>query len=162
MILKKKLVALFLALSFLGFVDSSFLTAKHYQDSPVTCLVFTDCDKVLTSPYATVGHLPVSLLGSIFYLTVFLLAVFYLDTQNSRVLPLLFGLSLLGFLMSLWFAYLQLFVIKSICPYCLLSAAISMGLFALAAILKRRYGKVLTDSGFSESLKRRFPETISK
>lgn len=158
MISKKKLVALFLVLSFLGFIDSSFLTAKHYQDSPVPCLVFNDCDKVLTSRYATVGNIPVSLLGALFYLAIIVLTVAYLDAEKDFLLYLVSLLSILGFLLSLWFVYLQIFVIKAICPYCLVSAATSTALFILGV----GYLGVTISKGRSWPLKRNLPEITSK
>jgi uncharacterized membrane protein len=45
------------------------------------------------------------------------------------------------FLVSLWLVYLQAFVIREFCQYCLLSAAITVGLL-VAALMARRFGSV--------------------
>jgi len=49
-------------------------------------------------------------------------------------------LGLAGFLFTLWFVYLQIFVIEAICFYCMVSALLSTTIVALAlmAFLKTR------------------------
>lgn len=56
----KWLVLGFLILGFLGFLDATYLTVKHYLGTPINCSIFEGCEKVTTSQYATVGGVPVS------------------------------------------------------------------------------------------------------
>lgn len=121
----------FLALSLIGFLDSAYLSAKHYLGTPVACSIFEGCEKVLTSQYATIYGIPVALLGVFYYLTIFILTILYWDTGKAQFLQFAAYLTIAGFLASLWFVYLQLFVIGSICIYCIISAVASMLLFTL-------------------------------
>ena len=46
-------------------------------------------------------------------------------------------MAVLGFLASLWFVYLQIFVIKALCEYCITSAIFATMLVLLAHLLYR-------------------------
>jgi uncharacterized membrane protein len=139
----KWLVWLFVLVSFAGFLDASYLTAKHYLGTPIGCSIFEGCEKVTTSQYATIGAIPVALLGAIYYLALFALAVAYLDTKREKIMVFAAWLTPLGFLASLWFVYLQLFVIKAICLYCLISALTSTALFVLGLfVIKYHKGRI--------------------
>ena len=127
---KAKVIAIaFLIVSFIGFLDSSYLTVQHYRGEPPSCAIFTGCETVASSKYAVVGPIPLALLGLLYYLAIFILTVAYFDTKKERLLLLAALLTIAGFLASLYFVYLQLFVIKAICLYCMISAASSTALF---------------------------------
>lgn len=131
------LIILFLTVSFLGFLDATYLTAQHFLGAIPPCVITTGCETVLTSEHNNIFGIPVALLGSLYYISLFLLAVFYLDTKQVRIIRLAAYLSPLGFLASLYFVYLQLFVLKEICPYCMVSALTSTTLFILGIFIIR-------------------------
>ena len=75
MLTKPRLILVLIAVfAFLGFLDATYLTIKHYQGVLPPCSV-SGCENVLTSRYATVGTLPISLLGSVYYLLVMGLSI---------------------------------------------------------------------------------------
>lgn len=126
LISKNSLTALiFLALGLLGFADASYLTASHYLGTSLNCPILGGCDIVTTSAYSRIFGLPVSLLGNVYYLAVIILAAAFLDSRKRKFLYRLSYISGVGFLASLIFTYLQFFVIKALCLYCLVSAGIS-------------------------------------
>lgn len=131
----RKLGMLFALFAGLGFLDATYLTAKYYLGTPIACGVFEGCETVTTSTYATIGPIPVALLGAIYYLIVFVVAIAYLDMKRDALLRFLARFTILGFLASLWFLYLQVFVIGAICIYCIGSAISSTVLFALGRIV---------------------------
>lgn len=135
----KWLVWLLVLFSFAGFLDASYLAVKHYLGTPVNCSIFAGCEIVTTSQYAAIWGIPVALLGAIYYLTVFLLVIAYIDTKKERILYFAAYLTPIGLLASFWFLYLQLFVIKALCLYCLISAFTSTILFVLGIILLKRH-----------------------
>ncbi len=121
----------FLILSFLGFLDASYLTAAHYFGVPLQCSILNGCELVTTSEYAVVFGIPVALAGAIYYGTIFLLSIAYAETRDIKFLKVASHLTIFGILASAWFVYLQIFVIKAICLYCILSAITSTLLFLL-------------------------------
>ena len=95
------------------------------------------CETVQLSRWATFLGLPVAFWGVGYYVLVF--AIAFAGTQerwfNSRLLAL--GLVLLtgwGVVFSAWLTYLELFVIRAICRWCVVSAVIALVLFALAIL----------------------------
>lgn len=121
-------------LSLLGLFDASYLTFKHYAGLPMSCSLLQGCEKVLTSQYAVIGGLPVALLGVGYYLAIFVVSASSFRYPSAKTLVLIRLLSPFGFLGSLWFVYLQLFVLKAICLYCLISAVTSTLIFIFSFI----------------------------
>ena len=135
---RRWLVVCLLILSAFGFIDATYLTSKHFLGSPITCSILHGCEQVTTSVYSLVLGLPVALFGSLFYLTVLILSAVYLQNQKKLPLIIITLLSTLAFLVSLRFVYLQLFIIKAICIFCMGSATTSTLLFILSlASLKK-------------------------
>ena len=122
---------IFLFLAFCGFADAGYLAVEHYLQAIPPCTISAGCEKVLVSQYAVVWGVPVALIGSLYYLALFLFAVAYVSSSDERLLRFTTKLTPLGFAASLWFVYLQFFVIHAICIYCLLSATTSTLLFAI-------------------------------
>ena len=114
-----------------GLADATYLTASHLSGETVTCLASARCSEVLTSKYATIAGIPIAALGALGYFTIFsaaTLAAFRYERMR-KVLTAAVSVMFLG---TLWLLYLQAFVIKAFCDYCLLSAAVT---FALAGIV---------------------------
>ena len=119
-----------MVVSLLGFLDATYLTISHYSGLVLPCTIVQGCEIVLHSAYATLFGIPVALLGAIYYALVFLFTLAYFDTKNHRLLRhVAFGTTL-GFAFSLWFLYVQAFLLHQFCQYCLLSALTSTILFA--------------------------------
>lgn len=135
----------FLILGFIGFIDASYLTAKYFLGSPLPCVIFTGCETVTTSVYSTILGIPVALLGTFYYAAIFLFSVLYLDIRKRWILLALSGLTLIGFAASVYFVYLQLFIIRAICLYCIISAVDSTLLLilgiAMTAYLKKQFNE---------------------
>lgn len=131
------ILVLFLVFGFVGFADSTYLTVKHYSGTPLECSIFHGCEQVTTSPYANLGGIPLSLLGMIYYAAIVVLTVAYLDSRQIGFFLFTARATVIGFIASAWFVYLQLYVIQAICPYCMLSAVVSTLLFVLGRIALR-------------------------
>jgi uncharacterized membrane protein len=114
-------------LSLIGLGDAIFLTVHHLTGRNVRCAISTGCDAVLASPYATIGSIPIAALGALAYFTAFSLAT--LATYGYERARILLALVVVLMLIStLWLFYLQAFVLRAFCDYCLLSAAMTFGL----------------------------------
>lgn len=107
----KTLSFVFAVFAFAGFLDSLYLTFKHYQGTPLVCAILEGCNEVTASSYSEFLGMPVSLFGVIYYVAAIFLMAFFLETGKARILKLIFTLSLLALLASFYFLYLQIFVI---------------------------------------------------
>ena len=128
---------LFTIMASIGLVDSAYLIWIKIANDKVYCLPGVgDCWTVNTSQYSQVLGIPVSVFGVIGYLAILVVAL-----QGNRIGflhnnrdMLLFGMTLAGFLYSIYLTYLELFVINAICPFCVLSAIAMTILFILSVI----------------------------
>ena len=123
-------------LSLVGLVDALYLTIEHVTGQSVQCTITSGCSEVLSSSYAVVAGIPLAAVGAAAYFSVFSLAT--LAAFGYQVAkPLLMLLVAAMFLVSLWLVYLQAFVIREFCQYCLLSAAITTALLVVVIMARR-------------------------
>ena len=121
--------------AFLGVLDSVYLTAEHLSGRSVRCVVVSGCDAVLSSGYATLfGSVPLAAAGAAGYFLAFSLAVLAAYGYKSLRGPLA-ALVALMFAFTLWLLYVQAFVLRAFCTYCLLSAALTTTLFVLVVLI---------------------------
>lgn len=138
-IIPVSLLAVVIVLALIGFADSTFLLAKRLSGGPIPCVLgFTGCDTVSKSPYSVLFGIPLSAYGMVFYLSIGILGLLYLDTKNAFFARLIFPVTILGFLSSAYFMYVQGFLIKAFCVYCILSAVISTVLFCSGIMIYQK------------------------
>ncbi|MEX0910468.1 MAG: vitamin K epoxide reductase family protein [Candidatus Paceibacterota bacterium] len=138
----KKLALVMLVLSFLGLLDASYLTFKHYAGGSIKCLIVSGCDVVTASSYSVwFGFLPVALLGVFFYFIALLLAFLVYDTDNIKWKKLLLGWALIGGLVASWFLYVQAFILEAYCSYCLISFGLTTLIVLGARVIYLRSGR---------------------
>jgi uncharacterized membrane protein len=127
-------------LSLIGLADGLYLTIQHLTGQSLRCTFISGCSEVLSSPYAQIGSIPLAAVGACAYFTVFSLSI--LAAFGYRFArPLLAALLSVMFVMTLWLLYLQAFVIRHFCQYCLLSAAVTILLTGLLVIAPLVAGK---------------------
>ena len=117
--------------SLAGLADATYLTVQALTGETLSCGGSPDCFRVLGSSYAKVGGIPVALLGALAYFSVFSFATFaaFGYARARMLLILIVGVM---FLCTLWFLYVQAFLLHAYCRYCLFSAAIT---FLLAGLV---------------------------
>ena len=122
-------------LSLLGLVISLYVWRKQKSGRPIACWT-RDCDRVIRSPYSRLLGVHNSAVGVFVFLAIFLATL--LDQANLAspasalpLFPLLVSLSSLGALVSLYLTYVQLFVLKGICNWCLTSALLIFAILIL-------------------------------
>jgi uncharacterized membrane protein len=116
----------------LGFVDASYLTIEHYRGVIPPCSVVSGCETVLTSSYSTIFGVPVALGGAIYYFLILISVFIYFESKNNTPLKWSLLLTIPGMIMSLWFVYVQVFILQSYCIYCLGSFLTTTILFVTA------------------------------
>lgn len=121
-----------IAASFLGLLDAGYLTYERYAGKNLKCFIAQGCDVVTTSVYSEIFGIPLSLFGLLFYLTVFVLALVINDTKNIFWHRFILWVSTPAFAVSVVLVYLQLFVLRAVCIYCMTSAALSTLIFVCA------------------------------
>ena len=122
-----------LILTSIGLLDTLYLTYQHFVNTIPPChLSFLgDCGQVLQSVYATVYGVPIALLGAIHYSLLFLSLFVALYSGKILWKRIVFILTAIGFVTSLYLVSLQGFVLRAWCLYCLFSALTSFVLYFL-------------------------------
>ena len=129
----RKLYIIAALLSLLGLADALYLTIEHVTGKSVQCTIISGCSEVLSSPYAVVAGIPLAAVGAAAYFTVFslaTLAAFGYRAAGTLLTPLIAAM----FFVSVWLIYLQAFVIREFCQYCLFSAAITTAMLVMVVV----------------------------
>lgn len=126
----------FPVLSVIGLSVAVYLNFIESTSARAICGPIGDCNAVQSSPYAKLfGVLPVGLLGAIGYLGI-LIVWLYRRLRKDRLAqlagPALFGMAAFATLFSIYLTYLEIFVIRAVCLWCLSSAVISALLMLLS------------------------------
>lgn len=116
----------------IGLLDSIYLTVLKYSNNKSLCIQGVgDCWSVNTSIYSEIFGIPIALLG--FGAYGFILLVLWAEQHHSLIQQyadfLLFGVTLIGIIYSAYLTYLEIAVIKAICPFCVVSAVAMLILF---------------------------------
>jgi uncharacterized membrane protein len=123
-------------LTIIGLIDSAYLTWVKISHTEVYCGTSGECQIVSNSPYSEIAGIPIALFGMGAYFV--LLILIYLETRSEFWFinsPLfVFGITLAGTLYSAYLTYIEIAVLRAICPYCVLSAIVMLLLFAIAII----------------------------
>ena len=118
-------------LAAVGLAISSYLTWVHLAGAVPVCVGGGDgCEAVQASRYSELAGVPVALLGLVAYAAMLLAAM--LGGERAA----LFGLfvALVGVLFSAYLTYLELFVIRAICQWCVASALVIAACLALSIV----------------------------
>jgi uncharacterized membrane protein len=134
-----------LALSALGIILSLYLTYIHFTESRAAfCAAGTDCDTVRQSGFSSIMGVPVAALGVAGYSVI--LIVFLISMKKRTKWLLLYILALAGFVFSGYLTYIEFFVIKAICMYCIFSAVLMTIIFIALIKVKSEYHPKLSAS----------------
>ena len=116
--------------SLVGLADSIYLTVEHLSGRGVRCTIVSGCSEVLSSSYASVRGIPLAAIGALAYFSVFSLSTLAAFGYRGlgKLLTFIVGAM---FLTTLWLFYLQAFVIRHFCQFCLLSALVTTTLMII-------------------------------
>lgn len=119
-----------------GLAVALYLTYVETTNTQAVCGPVGDCNEVQASPFAKLfGVLPVGLLGAVGYVAILVAWALgrYAKGIWSRLAPFaILGMALFGVLFSIYLTYLELFIIRAVCIWCVTSAVIMAALLALS------------------------------
>lgn len=134
-------------ISVAGILVAYFLYLFHEGSLIGVCTPsgWDDCGQVSgpDAPYASIGPVPVALIGLIGYVGIFLLTWLrdWWPALDEYLPELLVGVTGLGLLFTGWLTALELFVIHAFCRYCLVSAAFILVMFGLSVSYLREVNR---------------------
>lgn len=122
-----------------GIFVSGYLTYVKATGVAMACVQGSafNCDRVQNSAYSEMFGIPIAYMGLALYLV--LGAIILLEQRVSLFAEygqlMLLGLSVFGWLFSMYLVYVQFFVLEALCPWCLAHEAIFTVFFG-ATILR--------------------------
>jgi uncharacterized membrane protein len=133
----KWLYRISVALVILGLAVSIYMTVYKVTSNNAMCLGSGDCSTVNSSRYAEVNGIPVAVFGVIGYLAI--LVVHYFENRNrffkQNSTLMIFGMALTGFLFTIWLIYVEIALLKALCPFCVTSQ-IAMTIIFIIAVMR--------------------------
>ncbi|MGC8856769.1 MAG: vitamin K epoxide reductase family protein [Anaerolineae bacterium] len=134
--MNKWLYRLSLALVTLGLLVSIYMTIYKLTENNALCLGSGDCSTVNASRYSEVYGIPVAFIGVLGYGAI--LGSLLLEKRNNffgqNSTLVVFGLTLAGFLFTVYLVYVEFYLIKALCPFCLTSQVAMTLLFLISLI----------------------------
>jgi uncharacterized membrane protein len=134
--MEKKLTQLTVALAVLGLLVSIYMTIYKITSNDSMCIGSKDCSIVNASKYSEVNGIPVAVVGMLGYAAI--IAVLWLERKpgffKTNGTMILFGLSLTGFLFTVWLIYVEIALLKALCPFCVTSQIAMTIIFILSVI----------------------------
>jgi uncharacterized membrane protein len=125
-----------IALVILGLLVSIYMTVYKYSHIEAMCIGSGDCSTVNASRYSEVNGIPVAVIGILGYAAI--LATLYFEPRNpffrQNGTLMVFGMALTGFLFTVWLIYVEIVLIKALCPFCLTSQTAMTIIFILAVV----------------------------
>jgi uncharacterized membrane protein len=128
--------------SAIGLIDALYLTWMKITNNPRMCIQgLGDCFTVNTSKYSEIAGIPVAVLGAGAYLFLFLILLneSRTDFLKTNSVLFIFGITLAGTLFSGYLTYIELFILKQICPFCVVSAITMLILLVISIIRLIKY-----------------------
>ncbi len=106
----------------IGVIDTLYLIYHKLRGTDVACVFFPKewCYKVQHSPQSKTFGIPNSYLGFVMYIVI--LALTALFVMGSVSFWPLQAIVTFGFLFSMYFLYVQAFVLRAFCTWCVVSA----------------------------------------
>jgi uncharacterized membrane protein len=123
-------------LAILGTADAIYLLIYKFTGNSQMCLGSGGCHDVNFSPFSEIYGIPVSVFG--IFANLAILCILFLERRLKIARkngPLaIFGISLGGVFFTAYLTYLEIYIIRAICPFCVAAAILITLLFILAVI----------------------------
>ncbi len=124
------------AVAAIGMVVAAYLTWTHFDIDTLVCSV-GDCHTVQSSEFATIGPVPIALLGFVMY--TFVVVCHFVGLKRPALefatTAMAFATALAGALYAVYLTWLELAVIHAVCQWCVASASLTMLLLVLEWVL---------------------------
>ena len=132
-----RLSKLALPFTIIGLLVSIYMTIFKLTSNEKMCIGSKDCAVVNASRYSEVNGIPVAVIGIAGYTA--LLALQLLETKpgffRDNGTMIFFGISVTGFLFTVYLIFVEVSLIKAYCPFCITSQ-VSMTLLFIISVIR--------------------------
>jgi uncharacterized membrane protein len=122
------------ALVVLGLLVSIYMTIFKIFNLEKMCLGSGGCATLNASSFSEVKGVPVAVIGVLGYAA--LLVTLFFESRNGFFKQngtlMIFGMALTGFIFTLWLIYVEVAILKALCPFCVTSQTAMTIIFIIA------------------------------
>jgi len=121
---KKRLITLnraIFVLSIIGTIIAIYVTQSFLRSTSIIC-VNSGCETVRKSPLSYILGVPVPMFGLIGYSIMTVISFLRTLSDKKILLNIILGIGIFGICFTSWFTYTEIFLIKGICTWCVISA----------------------------------------
>lgn len=140
--MKNKLYTLIKYLAAFGVLLAIYLLYEQYTlPSWTPCYVnsVVNCDAIISGQVAKTFGIPTPLIGLIGYVVIFFSAL----KQKAK---LLMGMATFGLVFCLWIGYVELFILHTVCPVCIMCQLTMISVFTLSILVNKKSKSESSDS----------------
>lgn len=150
MLLKDKFRIILIIFSLIGLALALFLAYEYAQPQPIGCPLHAGnsanpCETVRQSEYSKLLGVELPYWGTIFFVIMIVSLIVYLIKKKwllskfieSRIDLYFLGLSIFGIAFETYYFFLQLFVIKAVCTWCVMVWAVVLSVFVINLVSLR-------------------------
>ena len=117
---------------------SLYLSGTKLAGGLPACLPGGGCETVALSEYSSVFGVPVAYLGTGYSVVLLAAIIAALRQGDRRLLYVTYALALVGVVFVAYLTYLELFVIRAICQWCVGYAIANVAIFVATAVAVQR------------------------
>ena len=119
--------------SAVGLLVSAYILYSKKFNKPLYCPIGENCDEVVRSKYGKTFGIDNTIPGMAYYILIFIYAFGLLSNRNIFKEVIVYysivGISFGSVLFSLYLSYIQKFVLRKWCYYCIISSIASLLIF---------------------------------
>lgn len=126
--------ALAMMIGFIGLSITSYIHRKKQSALPLVCPIGSNCDNVVHSEYSELFHIPLEVIGALYYTIMTLTYALFLafpELHSAGSAIIMLEMTSVAFFFSIYLVSIQAFVIKEWCTWCLGSTAICLVIFLI-------------------------------
>lgn len=121
-----------------GTAISAYLTITRLAGELPVCGPLVGCEQVATSEYGEVFGIPIAAFGLGFSLAILALILTWARSGSRPAALGAYGLGLVGIVVVAYLTYLELFVIRAVCVWCVgYAATVAFGWVVIAWAIRR-------------------------
>ncbi len=127
--------AIISALALLGFIIAAYIQHHKHMKRTLVCPMRAQCHNVIHSDYSKFLSVPVEVLGMLYYFSVFLMYLLFAvfpGLSGGEFAYVLLAVSAGAVVFSIYLLFVQAFVLKEWCSWCIASAIISTAIFLVS------------------------------
>ncbi len=127
---QKKLNRVVFILSLVGLFIAIYVLQSFLRQSSIVC-VNEGCELVRKSPHSYLLGIPVPGFGAVGYFLLIVLSILKTAKNSRWISRCMLGIASFGIAFVAWFTYTEVFIIKALCTWCVISAVIMYSIFFL-------------------------------